>query len=72
MKSAVVLTVFTLFLVLLASCSSIKGVTISEQERAVCETTGCSVWTLDEIRALVSRAFRAGHAVGYKDGVKSL
>ena len=73
MKQLIVLLAFAGFvLLLLSGCSSIKGVTISEPERATCEAKGCSVWTLDEIRALVTRAFRAGHEAGYTAGVQSL
>lgn len=72
MRAIVVLLAFVGFLVLLSGCTTIKGVTISEPERAVCEAEGCSVWTMDQIRALFIRGAQAGYEKGYKDGKELL
>ncbi len=47
------------------------GVVMDEAEQAACRAQG-SAWTADEIRALVTRAFRAGHERGYRDGTGAL
>ena len=72
MKQALLLLVFAGFVLLLSGCSNIKGVTISDAERAVCEARGCGVWTMDQIRALFIRGAQAGYEKGYKDGKELL
>lgn len=57
-----------LFVLLLAGCSSIKGVEITEDERKLCETSGCTVWTANELEALAKTMWQRG----YQAGVKSI
>ena len=70
MKQVLLLLVFTGFVLLLSGCST--GVVMTDAEQAACKEQGCSAWTMNELRSLAARAFQAGHAAGYKDGVKSL
>lgn len=57
-----------LMLAALSGCSAIKGVAITESERKACESTGCSVWTEQELDALARHFFKKG----YEAGVKSI
>lgn len=66
MKQLVVFIVFALFVVVLSGCA--LGVTMTEAEQAACRKDGCSVWTMDELRALAAKAFRAGHEAGHAAG----
>lgn len=51
---------------LLSACANIPGVTLSEDERKVCEVSGCTVWTVQELTAVAKRFFREGYAAGVK------
>ena len=57
-----------LLALLLAGCSSIPGVVISDDERKACETAGCTVWSMDELESLARRFLKEG----YQRGVKSI
>lgn len=58
-----------LLCLLLAGCSSIPGVVISDEERKVCEAAGnCTVWTLEELESLARRFLREG----YENGKRSI
>jgi len=50
-----------LALLLFSGCATIDGVKVSEADRAACkESQDCTVWSRDELRALVLEAYRAG------------
>ena len=45
---------------LLSGCATIPGLQISEEERAACAKSGCSVWTQAELEDLVRAAMIKG------------
>ena len=49
-----------LFAFLLSGCATIPGLQISDEERAACAASGCSVWTQAELEALVRAAMLKG------------
>lgn len=54
-----------LSLALLSGCSILPaGVEMTESERVACAASGCSVWTLEELRKLISVAIQKGYAAG--------
>lgn len=53
----------------LAGCASIpEGVEMDENEAAACKAVGCTVWTVDELKEALRKAFEAG----YRQGVRSI
>lgn len=51
----------------LSGCASLPaGVQMSDDERKVCEAEGCSVWTVQELRKLITKALQQGYAAGRK------
>ena len=52
---------------LLSGCASLPpGVEMTDDERAACEASGCTVWTMDELRKLIGMAMRKGYEAGKK------
>ncbi len=49
---------------MLSGCASLPGVQMTDAERAVCAEKGCSVWTVDELRKLISISIQRGYAAG--------
>lgn len=49
-----------LFAFLLTGCATIPGLQISDEGRAACAASGCSVWTQAELEALVRAAMIKG------------
>ena len=49
-----------LFAFLLTGCATIPGLEISDEERAACAASGCSVWTQAELEDLVRAAMIKG------------
>ena len=43
-----------------------SGVEMTDDERAACEASGCTVWTMDELRKLIGMAMRKGYEAGKK------
>lgn len=70
MKQLAVLIAFSGFLALLSGCAT--GIKMTGAEQAACEKQSCSAWTVDELRALATSAFRAGYANGYQAGKELL
>lgn len=60
MKTALAL----LCVYLLAGCSTIPGVTMSDAERRACEAQGCTVWTDAELNNLAKDFFLKGYQAG--------
>lgn len=49
----------------LSGCASLPpGVQMSDAERVACEAEGCSVWTVDELRKLISISIKKGYEAG--------
>lgn len=56
-----------LAIVLLSGCASLpQGVEMSDEEREACAASGCSVWTVDELKQLVQKAMQHGYLAGRK------
>lgn len=56
-----------LICVLLSGCASLPaGVQMSDDERKACEAETCSVWTVQELRKLITKALQQGYAAGRK------
>lgn len=53
-----------LICVLLSGCASLSGVQMTDAERAACESQACSVWTVDELRKLISISIKKGYEAG--------
>lgn len=53
-----------LICVLLSGCASLSGVQMTDAERAACESQACSVWTVDELRKLISISIKKGYQAG--------
>lgn len=53
-----------LICVLLSGCASLSGVQMTDAERAACESQACSVWTVDELRKLISISIQKGYEAG--------
>jgi starvation-inducible outer membrane lipoprotein len=54
-----------LICVLLSGCASLPpGVQMTDAERAACESQACSVWTVDELRKLISISIKKGYEAG--------
>ena len=53
--------VLVLIIALLAGCSTIKGVTLSDDERRACEASGCTVWTEQDLEGLARLFFQQGY-----------
>ena len=53
---------------ILSGCASSPGVAMTDDERAACEASGCTVWTQRELEGLARRFFQQG----YNAGVKSI
>ncbi len=53
-----------LICVLLSGCASLPGVQMTDAERAACESQSCSVWTVDELRKLISISIQKGYEAG--------
>lgn len=54
-----------LLVVLLSGCASLPaGVKMSDDERKACEAETCSVWTVQELRKLITKALQQGYAAG--------
>jgi starvation-inducible outer membrane lipoprotein len=54
-----------LALALLSGCASLPaGVEMTESERVACAAEGCSVWTLAELRKLITLSMQKGYASG--------
>ncbi len=52
-------------ILLLSGCASLPtGIVMTDAERAVCAEKGCSVWTVDELRKLISISIQRGYAAG--------
>ena len=66
MKGRPMMKAAVLLVLLIAGCSSIKGVTITEDERKACEVATCTVWTLEELEGLARAMFRRGYEAGFK------
>ena len=49
---------------MLSGCASLPGVQMSAAERAACESQACSVWTVDELRKLISISIKKGYEAG--------
>ena len=49
---------------MLSGCASLPGVQMTDAERKACEAEGCSVWTMAELRKLISVAFSKGYTAG--------
>ena len=62
MKTAVLAVV----ILTLTGCATLKGVEISDEERAACEADGCTVWTRAELEGLVREAMKQGYQAGKK------
>ena len=58
--------VFAWLFVLMAGCSTVPGVQISDDERKACEVEGCSVWTDRELERLAKSFFQKGYTAGVK------
>lgn len=52
--------VLAIVILTLTGCATLPGVEISEEERAACEASGCTVWTRAELEDLVREAMRRG------------
>lgn len=50
---------------LLSGCAT--GVTMTDEEAVVCKAQGCSVWTENELRALVYQSMVEGYQQGVRD-----
>ena len=50
----------------LSGCATLKGVEMTEDERKLCEAEGCTVWTVQELQALVREAMQRGYLAGQK------
>lgn len=54
-----------LLLVFLTGCASLPGVEISDEERKLCAAQGdCTVWTLEDLRAMVRHFWGEGFKAG--------
>lgn len=62
MKTAILAIV----ILTLTGCATLKGVEISDDERAACEADGCTVWTKAELEMLVREAMKQGYLAGRK------
>ena len=60
MKTAVLAVV----ILTLTGCATLKGVEISDDERAACEAQTCTVWTKVELEMLVREAMKRGYLAG--------
>lgn len=50
---------------LLAGCATVPpGVTMSDDEAKACKEQSCTVWTMEELRALAQAIFRKGYEAG--------
>ncbi len=50
---------------MLSGCASLPpGVQMTDAERAACESQACSVWTVDELRKLISISIKKGYEAG--------
>jgi hypothetical protein len=49
---------------LLAGCASFEGVQMTESERIACAAETCTVWTMAELRKLISVAIKRGYEAG--------
>ena len=50
---------------MLSGCASLPpGLQMTDEERVSCEAEGCSVWTMAELRKLISVAFSKGYTAG--------
>ena len=53
----------------LTGCTSLpRGIAATDEERAQCEASGCTVWTEQELTDLALRFFKRGHDSGYAKG----
>ena len=58
---------YILIALILTGCASLPpGVEMTDDERAACEASGCTVWTMDELRKLIGMAMRKGYEAGKK------
>ena len=44
------------------------GIAVTDDERAACQTSGCTVWTAQELQELALRFFKQEHDSGYAKG----
>lgn len=66
LEDAMKTAVLAMVILALTGCATLKGVEISDEERAACEASGCSVWTRAELENLVREAMRRGYLAGKK------
>ena len=53
-----------LIVLLLSGCASMPGVVASDDERAACAKSSCTVWTIQELTSLGRKFFSEGVKVG--------
>lgn len=58
--------VILILALVLSGCATIKGIEISDEERAACEAQGCTVWTQEELQRLAKQFFLQGYQAGRK------
>ncbi|WP_309679467.1 hypothetical protein [Polaromonas sp.] len=61
-----VLICLVLLALVLSACAAIPGVAITDDERAACEASGCTVWTQRELEGLARKFFQQGYDAGVK------
>ena len=55
----------TIIALLLSGCASLPpGVQMTESERVACAAETCTVWTMAELRKLISVAIKRGYEAG--------
>lgn len=59
-------------LVLASGCATTNGIEMTEAEAAACKRETCSVWTLNELRALIAKVFRDGWDAAAKQSGKPI
>ena len=66
LEDAMKTAILAIVILTLTGCATLKGVEISDDERAACEADGCTVWTRGELEELVREAMMRGYQAAQK------